>query len=335
MKREKQIMKIVVTGGAGYIGSHFVKRAVNAGNEVIVIDNFSTGHPEAVDNRVKVYDVDIRDKDGLDNVFGIENNIEAVVHFAAHSIVAESMKDPLKYYNNNISGTISLLEVMDKHDIRRIVFSSTAAVYGEPKEVPIVESLPCDPINIYGFTKLTIERMLSKLSDLGKIRYVAFRYFNACGADDEGNIGEAHDPETHLIPIVFQTLLGKRDHIDVFGTDYDTNDGTCIRDYIHVNDLADAHLSALTYLSAGGCSNEFNLGNCTGFSVKEIINSVEVVTGEKIKVQYAERRDGDPAILIASYDKAEQVLGWRPKYDDINKIIKTAWNWHNTHPNGY
>ena len=328
-------MRIAVTGGAGYIGSHFVKKAVADGNDVIVIDNFSTGHSNAVSDKAKVYNADIRNTEDLNDIFSIEGDIDAVVHFAAHSIVAESMEFPLKYFNNNIGGTISLLESMEKNNIRNIVFSSTAAVYGEPDEIPITESAKCEPINIYGFTKLTIEKMLEKLSNLGKLNYVVFRYFNACGADDDGMIGEDHDPETHLIPLIFQTVLGKRNHISIFGTDYDTKDGTCIRDYIHVNDLATAHLAALKYLADGNSSNIFNLGNGKGFSVKQIIESVETQIGKSINKIEDIRREGDPAVLISSYEKANRELGWVPKYDDMQKIIKTAWAWHRSHPNGY
>jgi len=320
-------MAIAVLGGAGYIGSHTVYELIDRGFEVIVIDNLQTGHREAVHEKARFYEGDIRDSAFLDDVFQKEK-IEAVIHFAANSLVGESMTNPLKYYDNNVYGTKVLLESMVKNGINKIVFSSTAAVYGEPERIPILESDRTMPTNTYGETKLAMEKMFRWVDVAHGIKYVSLRYFNACGAHVSGKIGEAHSPETHLIPLVLQVPLGKRECIKVFGEDYETKDGTCVRDYIHVTDLADAHILAVKYLMAGNESNVFNLGNGVGFTVKEVIASAEKVVGEDIKAQMDERRAGDPAQLVASSEKAKSVLGWKPKYGDLNKIVETAWNWH-------
>ncbi|MEF2968946.1 UDP-glucose 4-epimerase GalE [Paenibacillus sp. M1] len=326
-------MAILVTGGAGYIGSHTVAELLDKGKEVVVIDNLQTGHRDALLGG-KLYEGDLRDKKLLAKLFA-ENEIEAVIHFAANSLVGESMKDPVKYYDNNVYGTLCLLEAMDKANVRRIVFSSTAATYGEPKKVPIEETDPTDPTNVYGETKLTMERMMAWFDKVLGIKYVALRYFNAAGAHESGKIGEDHDPETHLIPLILQAALGQRDSIKVFGDDYNTPDGTCVRDYIHVGDLADAHLRAVDYLLGGGDSNVFNLGNGQGFSVKEVIAKVKEVTGRDFPVVLSPRRDGDPAVLIASSEKARTVLGWQPSRNKLDDIIKSAWEWHLNHPDGY
>ena len=320
-------MAIAVLGGAGYIGSHTVYELIDKGFDVIVIDNLQTGHREAIHEKARFYEGDIRDSAFLDGVFQKEK-VEAVIHFAANSLVGESMTNPLKYYDNNVYGTKVLLESMVKNGINKIVFSSTAAVYGEPERIPILESDRTEPTNTYGETKLAMEKMFSWVDRAHGIKYVSLRYFNACGAHVSGKIGEAHSPETHLIPLILQVPLGKRECIKIFGEDYDTKDGTCVRDYIHVTDLADAHILAVKYLMDGNESNVFNLGNGVGFTVKEVIDSARNVTGEEIKAQTDVRRAGDPAQLVASSEKAKTVLGWKPKFGDLNKIVETAWNWH-------
>ncbi|WP_068779845.1 UDP-glucose 4-epimerase GalE [Paenibacillus sp. GM2] len=326
-------MAILVTGGAGYIGSHTVAELLEQGKEVVVIDNLQTGHKDALLGG-KLYEGDLRDKELLKRLFA-ENEIEAVIHFAANSLVGESMKDPVKYFDNNVYGTLCLLEAMDKANVRKIVFSSTAATYGEPEKVPIEESDPTHPTNVYGETKLTMERMMAWFDQVLGIKYVALRYFNAAGAHASGKIGEDHDPETHLVPLILQAALGQRDSIKIFGDDYNTPDGTCIRDYIHVSDLADAHLRAVEYLLGGGDSDVFNLGSGQGFSVKEMIEAVREVTGRDFPVQVTPRRDGDPAVLVASSDKARSVLGWKPLRDNLQDIIGSAWEWNSNHPEGY
>lgn len=328
-------MKILVLGRAGYIGSHTVYSLIEQGNEVIVFDNLETGHIEAVHPKAKFYKGDLRNRVHIDSVLDVEKNIDAVIHFAANSLVGESMINPLKYYDNNLCGTKVLLESLIAHNIKNIVFSSTAATYGEPKHTPILEDDPTNPTNCYGETKKAMERMFYWTQQAHGLKYVSLRYFNACGAHISGKIGEAHNPETHLIPIILQAANGTRDHISIFGTDYNTTDGTCIRDYIHVTDLAQAHILAVKYLLNGGESNIFNLGNGVGFSVREVIETAKKVTGKEIKVIEEERRAGDPAILIASSDKAKNILGWKPEYDDLSTIIETAWKWHSTHLNGY
>ena len=327
-------MQILVLGGAGYIGSHTVSELIDAGEQVVIIDNLETGHIEAVHPKARFYQGDIRDRSFVDSVFEKES-IDAVIHFAANSLVGESMTNPLKYYDNNLYGTKVLLESMVAHNIDKIVFSSTAATYGEPENIPILESDRTEPTNPYGETKLSMEKMMKWTGVAHGLRYVALRYFNACGAHISGKIGEAHNPETHLIPLILQVPNGQRDYISIFGEDYDTKDGTCVRDYIHVTDLAQAHILAVRYLMEGGRSDVFNLGNGVGFTVKEVIETARKVTGHPIPAQVAPRRAGDPAKLIASSEKAKQVLGWRPEHAELEEIIATAWKWHKTHPQGY
>lgn len=327
-------MSILVLGGAGYIGSHTVYELVDNGEDVVIVDNLETGHIEAVHPKARFYQGDIRDREFIDSVFEKET-IDAVIHFAANSLVGESMTNPLKYYDNNVNGTKVLLESMIAHDVKKIVFSSTAATYGEPENIPILEGDKTCPTNAYGETKLSMEKMMKWTDVAHGLKYVALRYFNACGAHKSGEIGEAHAPETHLIPLILQVPLGKREHISIYGDDYDTEDGTCIRDYIHVTDLAQAHILAVKYLMAGNESNTFNLGNGVGFSVKEVIETAKKATGLPIKAEVAPRRAGDPARLIASSDKAKEVLGWNPQHADLEEIISSAWKWHSTHPNGF
>lgn len=319
-------MKILVLGGAGYIGSHTVYELIDKGYDVVVADNLQTGHIEAVHEKAKFYEGDIRDKEFLDNLFKNEK-IDCVIHFAANSLVGESMTNPLKYYDNNLCGTKVLLESMVENNVNKIVFSSTAAVYGKPEKTPILENDVTNPLNTYGETKLSMEKMFKWVDVAHNIKYVSLRYFNACGAHISSNIGEAHSPETHLIPNVLNAII-KDDVVNVFGDDYDTADGTCVRDYIHVTDLANAHILAVEYLAQGNESDIFNLGNGVGFSVKEIISASESVTGKKAKLNITQRRAGDPDVLIASSDKARKILGWEPQYADINKIIESAYNWH-------
>ena len=327
-------MAILVLGGAGYIGSHTVYELIEAGRDVVVADNLLTGFQAAVHPRARFYQADIRDRKAMDELFEKEN-IEGVIHFAASSQVGESMSDPLKYYDNNLCGTACLLQSMVAHGVDKIVFSSTAATYGEPEQVPILESDRTQPTNCYGETKLAMEKMMNWNSRAHGLRYVELRYFNACCAHPSGAIGEAHDPETHLIPLILQVPNGKRPKISIFGDDYATHDGTCIRDYIHVTDLAQAHILALDYLLQGGENNVFNLGNGVGFTVKEVIDVTRKVTGHPIPAEVCPRRAGDPAQLVASSEKARTVLGWDPKYADLETIVASAWNWHKNHPNGY
>ena len=327
-------MAILVLGGAGYIGSHTVYELIDAGRDVVVADNLQTGFRAAVHPKARFYELDIRDRKALDVLFQAEK-IDGVIHFAASSQVGESMVDPLKYYDNNLHGTMVLLQAMVAHGVNKIVFSSTAATYGEPESIPILETDRTKPTNTYGETKLSMEHMMSWVSKAHGLRYVALRYFNACGAHPSGKIGEAHDPETHLIPIILQVPNGQRDKLTIFGDDYPTPDGTCIRDYIHVTDLAQAHILALDYLLNGGENNVFNLGNGKGFSNKEVVDVARAVTGHPIPAVPGPRRAGDPAQLVASSEKAKSVLGWKPKYDDLNTIISTAWAWHKSHPHGY
>ena len=327
-------MAILVCGGAGYIGSHAVHALIEKGEQVVIVDNLQTGHRSALNPKAKFYEGDIRDASVLDKIF-TENKVEAVIHFAANSLVGESMEKPLLYFNNNVYGMQVLLEAMVRHGVDKIVFSSTAAVYGEPKRVPIHEDDETCPTNTYGETKLTMEKMMKWVSRANGVRYVSLRYFNAAGALPDGSIGEDHATETHLIPLILQVPTGRRDHITVFGDDYPTPDGTCLRDYIHVVDLADAHVLALEYLRKGGASDIFNLGNGQGFSVKEMIAAAEKATGRSIKVEIGARRAGDPAQLIASSEKARSVLGWKPQFTDVEQVIGTAWRWHEHHPHGY
>lgn len=327
-------MAVLITGGAGYIGSHCLYCLIDKNEEVIAADNLSTGNIAAVHRKARFYNGDIRDKEFLDKVFG-ENDIDSVIHFAANSLVGASMKEPLEYYDNNVHGTGMLLSAMKRHKVKRIVFSSTAAVYGEPERIPILETDRAEPSNAYGETKLTIEKMMKWADTAYGIKYIALRYFNVAGAHENGLIGEDHRPETHLIPLILQVPLNKRESITIFGDDYDTRDGTCIRDYIHVTDLSDAHILALKKLREGAESMVLNLGNGEGFSVKEMIEAAERVTGRPIPKTVAERRPGDPSVLIASSKKARSKLGWKPRFTDAEEIIASAWKWHRNNPDGY
>ncbi len=318
-----------MTGGAGYIGSHAVLALQRAGYSVIVLDNLEYGHRELVEDILKVELVvgDISDRTILDKLFAT-HNIAAVVHLAAYIAVGESVSDPAKYYRNNVSGTLTLLEAMVAAEVTKIVFASTCSIFGMPKQVPMTEDHPQDPINPYATTKWMVERMLADFDRAYDLRSVVFRFFNASGANPEGLIGEDHNPETHLIPLVLLTALGKRSSISIFGTDYPTSDGTCLRDYIHVSDLANAHVLGLEYLLEGGKSEVFNLGNGNGFSVREVIETATQVSGGDIKVVECDRRPGDPPILVGSSDKAREILGWYPQYPDLSKIVSDAWQWH-------
>ena len=327
-------MAILVLGGAGYIGSHTVYELIDTGRDVVVADNLLTGFRAAVHPKARFYQLDIRDRAALDVLFQAEH-IDGVIHFAASSQVGESMSNPLKYYDNNLYGTMVLLNAMVAHGVDKIVFSSTAATYGEPERVPILETDRTVPTNCYGQTKLSMEQMMSWVSHAHGLRYVALRYFNAAGAHPSGAIGEAHNPETHLIPIILQVPLGQREAVSIFGDDYPTKDGTCVRDYIHVTDLAQAHILALDYLLNGGENNVFNLGNGVGFTNREVVEVARSVTGHPIPAEIAPRRAGDPAQLVASSEKARTVLGWNPQYADLNTIVATAWKWHQSHPHGF
>jgi len=324
---------ILVAGGAGYIGSHMVALLAERGIDTIVADNLCTGHAQAVKGARKTYIGDLRDAAFLNQVFS-ENEIDGVINFAAYSLVGESVTDPLKYYGNNVAGSQSMLTAMKEHGVKRIVFSSTAATYGEPEKQPIEETDRTDPTNPYGASKLAIEGMLKWCDRAYGIRYAALRYFNAAGSNTDVGIGEDHNPESHLIPLVMKTALGQRSHIGIFGDDYPTADGTCIRDYIHVRDLAEAHLLALEYLMREDRSGIFNLGSGDGYSVKEIIDTARRITGREIPAKVEPRRAGDPSVLIASNKKAGEVLGWKPRRG-LEEIISDAWAWHSSHPKGY
>lgn len=326
-------MAVLVCGGAGYIGSHTVAELLEKGEEVVVLDNLEKGHKKAILGG-KFYEGDLRDSALLDKIF-TENKIDSVIDFAAYSLVGESVEEPLKYFENNVSSSINLLEGMKRHNVKYIVFSSTAATYGEPENIPILEEDNTYPTNPYGESKLAVEKILKWCDRAYGIKYTVLRYFNAAGAHISGKIGEDHTPESHLIPLILQVALGKREKIMIFGDDYKTKDGTCIRDYIHVTDLSSAHILALHRLRSGEESRTYNLGNGKGFSVKEVVETAREVTGCDIKAEVAERRAGDPAILIASSEKAKRELKWTPKYDSLETIIKTAWEWHRNHPEGY
>lgn len=328
-------MTVLVLGGAGYIGSHTVFELIEKGHDVVIVDNLDKGHLEAIHPKARFYEGDIRNRAFMDSVFEKEDIIDAVIHFAADSLVGESMVEPLKYYNNNMYGTMVLLECMIEHDVKKIVFSSTAATYGEPDNIPILENDKTRPTNPYGETKLAMERMMHWTDIAHGLKYAALRYFNACGAHKGGQIGEAHMPETHLIPLVLQVPLGQREFINIFGDDYDTKDGTCVRDYIHVTDLAKAHILAVEYLLNGGESDTFNLGSQVGYTVKEVIETARRATGLEIKEKIVPRRPGDPARLIASSEKAKKILGWNPEHADLEEIIASAWKWHSSHPHGF
>lgn len=319
-------MAILICGGAGYIGSNINKLLSQKGYNTIVFDNLVYGHRELA-KWGRLIEGDLSDTQAIDRVFE-ENKIDAVFHFAAYAYVGESVHEPAKYYHNNVTCTLNLLEAMRKHGCDKIIFSSTCATYGVPETVPITEDMPQNPINPYGATKLMVERIFKDYAAAYSLKFAVLRYFNAAGADPEGEIGEWHQPETHLIPLVLEAAAGARESIQVFGTDYPTPDGTCVRDYIHVYDLATAHLLALEHLNRGGQSDFFNLGNAKGTSVLEVIDAVKAVTGKDFRVDYSPRRAGDPPMLVGSSEKAASVLGWEPKYADIESIVSHAWNWY-------
>jgi len=325
---------ILVAGGAGYIGSHMVYRLIEKGYDVVVADNLSTGFRQAVHPQARFYQGDTRNREFLRTLFQKES-IDAVIHMDAFSIVPESMEDPLKYFDNNVIGVITLLEVMQEFKIDKIIFSTTASVYGAPEQVPITEDAKKLPINPYGESKLMMERIMHWVDQSSDIKYVALRYFNAAGAHPNGLIGEAHAKETHLIPNILKAALDSSLTFNIFGDDYNTPDGTNVRDYVHILDLADAHILALKYLEDGGNSTAFNLGSSQGYSVKEILEEARNVTGKKIAAQVSPRRLGDPDILVADSSKARHILGWQPQYENVHDIIATAWSWHRQHPNGY
>jgi UDP-glucose 4-epimerase len=325
-------MAILVIGGAGYIGSVTVSQLTEAGEDVVVLDNLSRGHRAAVVSGPKLVVGDMADRELLADLLR-EREIEAVLHFAAHSLVGESMEKPLLYWENNVQAGVTLLRAMAEAGVKRIIFSSTAAVYGEPAEVPITENCPIKPTNTYGVTKWTFEQLLADADRAHGIRSVRLRYFNAAGCTER--CGEDHTPETHLIPVILQVALGQRKGVSIYGEDYPTRDGTCVRDYIHVSDLARAHLLALGHLRAGGKSTAFNLGNGEGFTVREIIEIARETTGHPIPAAVGPRRAGDPATLIASSARIAKVLGWKPECSDIRSIIQSAWAWHREHPQGY
>ena len=323
---------ILVTGGAGYIGSHVVKGLLRQGHQPIVFDNLQAGHRKAVKNGLFIHG-DLADSEKLTQIFRT-HSIDSVMHFAADSLVGESVGNPLKYFKNNVKNGMQLIEILEEHNIKKFVFSSSAAVYGEPEEIPIPEDHPCLPTNPYGETKLILEKVLKSFYEARKLDYVSLRYFNAAGADPEGELGEDHSPETHLVPIGLVAALNGKS-IPIFGTDYETPDGTCVRDYIHVTDLAEAHILALGKLQQEGFSGVYNLGNGNGYSVREVIETIKKVTGQKIVSVDSPRRPGDPARLVASSEKIKADLGWSPKYPDLETIVETAWQWHRKHPNGY
>lgn len=327
-------MRLCVTGGAGYIGSHAVKMLLNQDHDVIVIDDLSTGYQAAIDERATFYELNIQDTPALSQLF-LKHKIDAVIHFAAFSIVPESMENPLKYYDNNVYGTSCLLNAMHQANVKYIIFSSTAAVYGEQREMPITEDMIEHPTNAYGETKLAMEQMMRWAEKAYGIHHIALRYFNVAGAYHDGSIGENHHPETHLIPLILQVPLGKRKEIYVFGDDYLTKDGSCIRDYIHVEDLIDAHIKALTYVMSTNESTYFNLGSGDGYSVLEMIEAARKVTDHPIPAVVKPRRAGDPAKLIASSQKAQKILKWTPQYTSVTDIIESAWAFHRTHKEGY
>ena len=323
----------LVVGGAGYIGSHVVRSLLEAGHQVLVLDNLEKGHRRAVQG-CELVEGDLGDKELLGRIF-TSRKVDCVMHFAAYALVGESVADPLAYYDNNTGRTTRLLQAMVEHGVGRFIFSSTAATYGEPRNIPILETDPTEPTNPYGRSKLFIEHILADADAAFGLRYTALRYFNAAGAHPSGEIGEDHDPESHLVPIVLQVALGQREKVSIFGTDWDTPDGTCIRDYVHVDDLAQAHILADERLQQGAGSTVYNLGCESGYSVKEIIDIAREVTGHPIPAEPAPRRPGDPARLVASSSKIKAELGWKPRYEDPRAIIQTAWNWHRNHPDGY
>jgi UDP-glucose 4-epimerase len=324
---------ILIVGGAGYIGSHMCKYLSKNGYLPIVLDNLSRGHEKAV-KWGPLIEGSISDRNILKRVFS-EHRIDAVMHYAAYSYVGESVTDPSMYYQNNLADTICLLSEMVEAEIKNIVFSSSCAVYGEPEEIPITENHPKNPVNPYGWTKYMVEQVLNDFKYAYGVESVSLRYFNAAGADPEGELGEDHNPETHLIPIAIQAALGKREEIRIYGNNYPTHDGTCIRDFIHVEDLAESHLLALNRLLNGKGGGTYNLGNGEGYSVREVIDITRRITGKPIRDRVVDRRDGDPAVLVGSSDKAKNELGWNPRFPDLESIVETAWHWHQKHPNGY
>ena len=327
-------MNILVTGGAGYIGSHAVRKLLEAGHNVAVLDNLSYGHRAAVPGTIPFYRVDLKETDRIEEILR-KHHIQAVMHFAALISVSESVQKPLLYFQNNTAGAMSLLEAMARAGVKRFVFSSTAATYGEPEEMPIYETANQMPINPYGRSKWFVEEILRDIAAADpEFGFAAFRYFNVAGASDDAAIGEDHQPETHLIPLVLFAAMGKRESMTVFGTDYPTPDGTCIRDYVHVNDLAAAHVLGIEALSSGD-ARFYNLGIGRGYSVKEILDAAQKATGKEIPVIFGDRREGDPARLFANSDKVQRELGWKPVHTDIKEIILSAWHWHTSHPDGY
>ena len=323
---------ILVTGGAGYIGSHVVKELLLQGHKPIIFDNLQTGHRKATAGALLI-EGDLSDQERIAEIFQA-NPIDAVMHFAGDCLVGESVQNPAKYFNNNVKTGIKLIEITEQFNLRKVVFSSSAAVYGEPKEIPISEEHPCAPTNPYGETKWIFEKVLRAFHDADKLDFISLRYFNAAGAHPEGDLGEDHSPETHLIPLVIKSALDGSS-VPVYGTDYDTPDGTCIRDYIHVVDLARAHILALAKLDQGKLSRIYNLGNGNGYSVREVIETVKKVTGRNVASVDSPRRPGDPARLVASSEKIREELGWSPRYPDLETIVETAWEWHRNHPKGY
>ncbi len=325
-------MAILVTGGAGYIGSAAVEDLHKKGEKVVVLDNLIYGHRQAVDEEIPFYEGEIGDKDLVEKIVR-EHKTEACMHFSAFAYVGESVEQPQKYYENNFIQTINLLEVLLKNDVKKFIFSSTCATYGETQSVPIDEKHPQNPVNPYGWSKFMVERVLADYDKAYGLKFVTLRYFNACGASER--CGEHHDPETHLIPLILFAAQGKRDSILIYGDDYPTPDGTAIRDYIHISDLSQAHLLALDYLRGGGNSEFINLGNGGGYSVKEVVEAARKITGKNIEAAIAPRRAGDPSRLVADAAKAHEVLGWNPQFPEIEKIIESAWKWHEANPNGY
>lgn len=325
--------EILVVGGGGYIGSHMCKYLHSKGMRPVVLDNLSLGHREAV-KWGPLYEGELDDRKLLGEIFG-QHDIQAVMHFAAFCYVGESVHSPLKYYQNNVASTLGLLSVMLEYGIDKMIFSSSCATYGEPEQLPITESQPQQPINPYGRTKLMMENILDDLGSANDLRSVCLRYFNAAGADPEGELGEDHDPETHLIPLVLNSAREQTRKLTVFGDDYATEDGTCVRDYIHVNDLAQAHYLALLHLLDGGGSKKYNLGNGNGYSILDVIRTASQVTGKEIAYSYAPRRPGDPAKLVGSAEKAVAELKWNPRFKSLKTILQTAWDWHSAHPKGY
>ncbi|OEU58191.1 MAG: UDP-glucose 4-epimerase GalE [Desulfobulbaceae bacterium S3730MH12] len=325
--------EILIVGGAGYIGSHMGKYLHGRGLKPVVLDNLSYGHKEAV-RWGPLYEGELDDENLLDEIFR-KHDIKAVMHFAAFCYVGESVTDPLKYYQNNVAATLGLLSSMLGNGVDKLIFSSTCATYGEPNSLPMSENHSQHPINPYGRTKLMVENILDDLDPAYGLKSVCLRYFNAAGADPDGELGEEHDPETHLIPLVLRTALGQQGELTVFGNDYPTEDGTCIRDYIHITDLAQAHYLALLHLLDGGESKKYNLGNGSGYSILDVINTARQITGRDINYSFADRRDGDPAVLVGSAEKAAHELGWKPEFNSLETILETAWNWHSQHPDGY